>query len=323
MTPDQPPAADAPHVLMLSDTRPDAMRRLQAGFHLHRIDLKAADAGDRLAQVGPLCRGIAADGQQPVDAALLACLPALEIVSCGSAGYDGFDIDAIRARGLRLANTAPALAQEVADMALLLAQAAWKRVVAADAWVRDGDWAAKGAFPLQRGFRGRRLGIVGMGTIGRSIAGLAPALGLQASYWSRSAKDDVALPFQPDLERLAADSDILIVIVPGGDGTRHLIGAPVMRALGPDGLLVNIARGSVVDEQALIKALRSGTLGAAALDVFAREPDPDPKLTALPNVTLSPHQGSGTVETRDAMAAMMVDNLLAHFAGRPLPGAVL
>lgn len=311
-----------PHVLMLSGTRPPALERLEAGYSLHRAAPGSAELDDVIARHGAEIRAISANGSVPIDAALLDRLPALEIVSCGSAGYEGFDVAALKARGVIMTNAAPALSQEVADMALLLAQAGWKRFVAADAWVRDGSWAREGDFPLQRGFRGRRLGIVGMGVIGHAIAELAGVLGLNASYWSRSKKD-IGLPFQPDLVQLAAESDILVVIVPGGDGTRGLISAEVMDALGPEGLLVNVARGSVVDEPALIAALEEGRLGGAALDVYENEPDPDKRLTRLANVTLSPHQGSGTVETRDAMAALMVDNLDAHFAGRPLTGQVL
>ncbi len=202
-------------------------------------------------------------------------------------------------------------------MALLLALAGWRRLVAADVWVRDGHWAQQGDFPLGRGHRGRRLGIVGMGTIGRKVAELAQVLGLEVAYWNRSPKQ-LTWPQVGDLEELARSSDILIVIVAGGEGSRELISPAVIDALGPEGLLVNVARGSVIDEAAMIAALTEGRLGAAALDVFATEPNPDPRLTSLPNVTLSPHQASATVETRDAMAALMIDNLDAYFSGSPL-----
>lgn len=305
-----------PDVLMLSDTRPAALARLKAGYALHEAQGAAAREA-ALARVGPACRAIVASGHVPIDAALLERLPALEIISCGSAGFEGFDTEAIARRGIRLTNASPALAQEVADMAMLLAQAAWRNLVAADAWVRDGDWARRGEFPLQRGFRGRRLGVVGMGTIGQEIARLAELLGLEVAGWNRSPRP-LPWPLVPDLTELARGSDIVIAAVAGGAGTQGLISEEVLRAIGPEGLFVNVARGSVVDEPAMIAALQDGGLGAAALDVFAAEPDPDPRLTALPNVTLSPHQGSGTVETRDAMAGLMVDNLDAHFAGRPL-----
>lgn len=311
-----PRSAMRPHVLMLCPTRPAAMARLERDYHLHRLDL-ADDPDVLLNRCGAQVRAIVANGHVTVSETLLDRLPALEIVSCSSAGYEGFDLGAMARRRLLLTNASPALAQEVADMALLLTAAAWHKLVAADAWVRTGDWARKGAFPLQRRLRGRRLGIVGMGMVGQHIAELAVLMGLEVTYWNRRARQ-VAHSYQPDLIRLAQDSDILIVIVAGGEGTRGLISAAVLRALGPQGLLVNVARGSVVDEEAMIALLRDGRLGAAALDVFADEPDVDPRLTALPNVTLSPHQGSGTIETRDAMAALMVDNLDAHFGGRAL-----
>lgn len=309
-----------PHVLMLSATRPVALRRLEEGYVLHRLD-GASDWAATLRAHGPAIRAIVANGHAPVDEALLAQLPALEILCCSSAGYDAFDLHALARRGVRLTNASPALAQEVADVALLLVLAGWRKIVQADAWVREGHWAQEGDFPLGRGHRGRRLGVVGMGTIGQKVADLAKTLGFQVSFWNRSPKQ-MPYPQVHDLVELARDSDILVAVVAGGEGTRGLISAPVIEALGPDGLLVNVARGSVVDESALIAALSDGWLGGAALDVFASEPDANPRLTSLPNVTLSPHQASATVETRDAMAELMVDNLDAHFAGRPLPSQV-
>lgn len=189
--------------------------------------------------------------------------------------------------------------------------------MAGEAYVRNGDWAAKGMFPLQRSVSGKRLGIVGLGSLGQAVGLRAQAFNMRIGYWNRRPKP-VDWSHQPDLIELARDLDVLIVTVAGGPDTAGLISAPVMEALGPDGLLVNIARGSVVDEPALIAALESGALGAAALDVYASEPDPDPRLTALPNVTLSPHHASGTEEARRAMAQLALDNLTAFFAGKPL-----
>jgi lactate dehydrogenase-like 2-hydroxyacid dehydrogenase len=248
---------------------------------------------------------------------MIETMPALEIVACSSAGFESFDVAALAERGIALTNTSAALSGDVADTAIMLMLAARRGLVPAEAYVRTGDWGRKGMFPLQRTLHGKRLGIVGMGTIGQAIARRAEAMELQVSYWNRRAKD-LPWSFQPDLLELARESDNLVVIVAGGDGTRHLIDAEVMAALGPEGLLVNVSRGSVVDEEALIAALSDGRLGSAALDVYASEPNPDPRLTALPNVTLYPHHASGTVETRDAMAQLVVDNLAAYYAGRPL-----
>ena len=309
-----------PDVMMLYPTRPAAMARLEAAYTLHRYDL-ADDKPAFLARHGATCRAVATNGQAPLTAQMIAALPQLELVACSSAGYESFDLAALSARGIRLTNASLALKDDVADTAIMLMLAARRALIAGHDYVRSGDWARDDAFPLQHTTHGKRLGIVGMGTIGQAIAHRAQALQMQVSYWNRSAKN-VPWRHQPDLIGLARESDTLIVIVAGGEGTRGLISAQVMAALGPDGLLVNVARGSVVDEPALIAALTTGALGRAALDVFASEPNADPRLTSLPNVTLYPHHASGTVETRDAMAQLVVDNLAAFYAGGSLTSQV-
>lgn len=309
-----------PDVMMLHPAPPHILAQLQAAYTLHRCDL-AADKPDFLSRHGGGCRAVATNGHVPLTAQMLAALPQLELVACSSAGYESFDLAALAARGIRLTNASLALKDDVADTAILLMLAARRALIAGHAYVKSGDWGRHDAFPLQHSSHGKRLGIVGMGTIGQAIATRAEALAMQVSYWNRRAKP-VPWPHQPDLIRLARESDTLIVIVAGGEGTLGLISADVMAALGPDGLLVNVARGSVVDEPALIAALASGALGRAALDVFASEPNPDPRLTSLPNVTLYPHHASGTVETRDAMAQLVVDNLAAFYAGAPLTSEV-
>lgn len=308
--------ATKPDVMMLYPMRPAAMAQLEAAYTLHRADL-AEDKDAFIAEHGPACRTIATNGHMPVTRAIIEAMPQLQLVACSSAGFESFDLAAMAERGIALTNTSSALSDDVADTAILLMLAARRGLVPADAYVRSGDWAAKGMFPLQRSIAGKRLGIVGMGTIGQEIAGRAEALKMKVSYWNRRAKD-VPWDYQPDLVTLARDCDILVAIVAGGEGTRDLISAEVMEALGPDSLLINVSRGSVVDEAAMIAALTSGALGHAALDVFASEPDPDPALASLPNVTLYPHHASGTVETRDAMAQLVVDNLAAFYAGQPL-----
>lgn len=309
-----------PDVMMLYPQRPKAMAQLEAAYRLHRFDL-AEDKAGFLAEYGPRCRTIATNGHAPLDAAMVAAMPALELVACSSAGYESFDLAALAARGVALTNTSVALSADVADTAIMLMLAARRSLVRADAYVRTGEWGRSGMFSLQRSIAGKRLGIVGMGTIGQEIASRAVAMGMQVSYWNRRPKD-VPWDHVPVLTDLAAASDTLIAIVAGGAGTQGLISREVMQALGPEGLLVNVSRGSVVDEPALIEALSSGRLGHAALDVYASEPDPDPRLTALKNTTLFPHHASGTVETRDAMAQLVVDNLAAFYAGRPLLTAV-
>ncbi|RWR27071.1 2-hydroxyacid dehydrogenase [Sinirhodobacter populi] len=305
-----------PDVMLLYPQRPVAMAQMEDRYILHRYD-RATDKPAFLAEFGPRCRAVATNGHARIDAAMLEAMPALEMVSCSSAGFETFDLAGMAARGIHLTNTSVALSDDVADVAIMLLLASRRSLVAADAYVRSGDWARKGMFPLQHTVSGKKLGIVGMGTIGQEIAARAAAMKMKVSYWNRRPRD-VPWDYQPDLLTLARECDDLIVIVAGGEGTRGLISAGVMEALGSGGLLVNVSRGSVVDEQALIAALSDGRLGAAALDVYASEPDADPELTCLPNVTLFPHHASGTVETRDAMAQLMVDNLAAFFAGKPL-----
>jgi lactate dehydrogenase-like 2-hydroxyacid dehydrogenase len=310
-----------PDVLVLYPPPPAQMQALAAAYTLHRFDL-AADKAALLADVGQNVQAIVTNGHASLDRVLISALPALKVVACASAGYETIDVAALTERGIKLTNTSDALYDDVADTALMLTLAARRNLIRGHDYVRSGDWAKNGMFPLQSAVRGKRLGIVGMGRIGQAIIARAQAVGLDIAYFSRTPKADVALPFQPDLLALAAWADILIVIVAGGPGTKGLISDAVIRALGPQGTLVNVARGSVVDEAALIAALTDGGLGSAALDVFATEPGANPALTHLPNVTLYPHHASGTEETRAAMAQLVVDNLAAHFAGRPLLTAV-
>jgi lactate dehydrogenase-like 2-hydroxyacid dehydrogenase len=308
-----------PDVLVLYPTLAPQLAVLEATYTLHRYDL--ADAAGKEAILdgpGKGCQAIVTNGHAILTRAMIARLPALKVVACSSAGYETIDVDALTERGIKLTNTSDALSDDVADMAMLLLMASRRSLIAAHHYVVSGDWGRKGMFPLQSALRGKRLGIVGMGKIGQAIVGRAQAMGLEVAYFSRSERKGLDLPFQPDLLKLAAWADALIVIVAGGAGTKNLISDAVIRALGPQGTLVNVSRGSVVDETALIAALRDGGLGAAALDVFWNEPNPDPALTALANVTLFPHHASGTTETRAAMAQLVVENLAAYYAGRPL-----
>lgn len=310
-----------PDVLVIVPPRPGAMAQLEAAYTLHRLD----EAGDRqacLEEVGPRCRAVVTNGHADLTRADLAHLPKLEIVACGSAGFESIDTEALRYRGIPLTNSSVALRDDVADAALMLTLAARRHLVAAHDYVRSGDWGRKGDYPLLNAIGGKRAGIVGLGQIGQAIARRFVPLGLEIGYTARSEKP-VPYTYYPDALSLADWADILVVIVPGGDDTRAMISREVIAALGPTGTLINVARGSVIDEPALIRALAAGELGSAGLDVYLDEPTPDPALTALPNVTLYPHHASGTVETRDAMSQTVVDNLAAHFAGRPLPTQVL
>lgn len=308
-----------PDVLVAYPLRPAQMRMLEDTYTLHRLDL--AEPDDRqavLAKAGPVCTAMVVNGHVTVDKALLDQLPVLRLAACSSAGFDQMDLAEMTRRGITLTNTSDALLDDVADTALMLMLAARRRLVECDAYVRSGAWGDKGMFPLTTATAGKKAGIVGLGNIGKAIARRCEPMGLTIGYYGRSKKPDVEYAFFNDLTELAEWADILFVATPGGAETEGLISAPVLQALGPAGTFVNISRGTVVDEAAMITSLQDGTLGAAGLDVFLNEPTPDPALTDLPNVTLYPHHASGTVETRDHMAQLTLDNLAAFFAGRPL-----
>ncbi|MEO1001110.1 MAG: NAD(P)-dependent oxidoreductase, partial [Pseudomonadota bacterium] len=222
--------------------------------------------------------------------------------------------------GIAVTNTPDVLTGDVADHAVAMWLAAARGIVGADAWVRTGRWA-EARWPLQRRAFGGRAGILGLGRIGAAIAARLAGFEMEIAYAARAAKP-VVFRFEPDPVALADWADVLFVATTGGAETEALVSAEVIRALGPRGMLVNIARGSVVDEEALIAALGDGGLGFAALDVFRDEPTPDPRFRTLPNVLLQPHQASATEETRRAMGALMRENVTAFFAGTPLPSPV-
>jgi hydroxypyruvate reductase len=309
----QPPR---PHILAVAKLPPFLMEPLQASFEVHDRLHESDPAA--FARVAPLIRGIAGGGESKVPRSLMAQLPALEIVSIMGVGYDGVDVAAALERHIPVTHTPGVLNDEVADLAIGLMLSVARRIPLADRYVRAGRWAREGPMPLARKVSGARLGIVGLGRIGQAIASRAEAFGMTIAYTGRAAKAELAYTFYPSAQTLAAEVDFLIVITPGGAGTRHLINAGVLKALGPAGYLINVARGSVVDEAALVDALQQGAIAGAALDVFEREPHPLEALWAMDNVVLTPHMASATVETRHAMANLAVDNLRAHFAGQAL-----
>lgn len=266
-------------------------------------------------------RAVAGGGESKVPADLIARLPALEIVSIMGVGYDGVDVQAARSRGVVVTHTPDVLNDDVADLAIGLMLCAARQLPQADRFVREGRWE-QGPMPLARKMSGARLGLVGMGRIGQAIAQRATAFGMSIAYTARSAKPELPYAYQPDLVELARASDYLVVITPGGAATRHLVDARVLQALGAKGILVNVARGSVVDEAALIEALEGGVIGGAALDVFEDEPRVPQRLRVLPQVVLAPHIGSATAQTRKAMVDLALANLLAKMQGRPVLTAV-
>ena len=269
---------------------------------------------------GPRIRAIATTGKARLDRDLITALPKLEIVASYSAGLDNIDVDALRERGVVLTNSSGALANEVADLAVTLLVMARRRLVLADRHVRSGDWERQ-PYPLGRSVTGLRIGILGLGAIGSAIARRAEAMGMVPRYCNRRPITGCALPYHPSAIALARDSDILVVACPGGEANRGIVDAHVIHALGPEATLVNIARGEIVDQDALIEALTSGRLGSAGLDVLADEPHAPLALTALPNVVLTPHVGSATVETRAAMGESVVASLVRHFGLLSRPAA--
>jgi len=302
-------------VLTAARLWPPMMEALRGAFRVH--DRTHQEDPAAFAAIAPRIRAIAASGESKVPRELIAQLPALEIVSVFGVGYDGIDVAAARERGIAVTHTPNVLNDEVADLAMALVLAVSRRLVEADRYVRTGAWA-KGPMPLARKVSGARMGIVGLGRIGKAIARRAEAFGMSIAYTARTAKADAPYPYFATAEALAREVDFLVVITPGGAATRKLIDAKVLAALGKKGYLVNVARGSVVDEPALVEALRAGTIAGAGLDVFENEPNVPAELLALDNVVLTPHVGSATWQTRQAMADLSFGNLQAHFAGKPL-----
>jgi lactate dehydrogenase-like 2-hydroxyacid dehydrogenase len=294
-------------------TNAELAKRFAVSRHFHPPAPDALDAALR----GRI-RAIATEANRGADRALIAALPKLEVISLFGVGTDAVDLKAARERGIPVTNTPGILTDEVADLAIGLMLASARQILFADGYVRDGSWASKGPIPLGRSVGGKTLGVLGLGGIGRAIADRAAAFRMRVIYHGPRRKADAPYEYVGDPVELARQSDYLMVACKGGEETRGLVSAAVIEALGPGGTLINVARGTVVDEPALIKALAESKLGQAALDVFASEPSPSPELLRLPNVIVQPHHGSATVETRTAIGALMIDNLSAHFAGQPL-----
>ncbi|WP_376095546.1 2-hydroxyacid dehydrogenase [Roseomonas sp. CCTCC AB2023176] len=251
-----------------------------------------------------------------LDAATLDALPALRMVACQGVGLDRIDLPAARARGVAVSHTPDVLTEDVADFAIALMYAVVRRTGEADRFVRAGRWSRERMTPGTR-LHGKTCGIVGMGRIGQAIARRAAGIGMVVAWNGPNPKPALPYAYEPDLRRLAEVSDVLILAMPGGPETTGMVDGAVLSALGSRGFLVNIARGSVVDEAALLQALETGGIAGAGLDVFATEPGLDPRFVALENVALAPHYASVTHETRQAMIARMLDDLDAFAKGRP------
>ncbi len=304
-----------PDVLAVAKLHPFFQQALEATYTVH--DRTHVTDPAAFAQLAPRIVAVAATGESLVPADLLAHLPQAKVVSGFGVGYDGVDVPAAIRHGIPVTHTPDVLTDDVADLAMGLVLSVGRTIPQADQFVRKGLWP-QGAMALGKKVSGARLGIVGLGRIGKAIAQRAQAFGMSIAYTARSEKPDTGYTYYPTPAALAAQVDFLVVITPGGAGTRHLIDAKVLQALGPKGYLINVARGSVVDEAALVAALQAGTIAGAGLDVFANEPHVPQVLWTLPQVVLTPHMASATRETRQAMADLAFANLHAGVTGAPL-----
>ncbi len=287
-------------------------------YTVHKLH-EAADPDALLADLRDRVRGIAGGNVKPE---LMDKLPRLEIIANFGVGYDSIDTAAAKQRNIRVTNTPDVLNDAVAELTIGLMIALARRIPQADQYVRQGKWPG-GAFPLLSELNGKTVGILGLGRIGKEIAVRAQAMRMRVVYHGRHRQEDQPFVYYDKLEDMARDSDWLVIIAPGGKGTERIVSRAVLEALGPRGYLVNMARGTLIDEPAMVEMLKAGTLGGAALDVFEKEPQVPTELLTLDNVVLSPHQGSATHQTRDKMGALVVANLDAHFAGEPLISAVV
>ncbi len=310
-------ADDKADVLLLGPAMPLIVDGIASAFTLHKL-WEAKDRDKLIAELAPKLKAMAAGGggHAPIDGAFLSKFPKLEIVSSFGVGYDHVDAKWCGAHGVIVTNTPDVLTEEVADTALGLLLCTVREFPQAERYLRAGKWL-DGNYPLTASLRERKAGIVGLGRIGKAIARRLEAFGVSVVYHNRNKVPDTAYRYYPNLVDMARDIDILVVVTPGGAATKNLIDAKVLEALGPDGILINIGRGSAVDDAALIKALKDRTIYAAGLDVFVDEPRVPQDYLGLDRVVLFPHLGSASEHTRRAMGQLVVDNLLAWKAGKP------
>ena len=310
-----------PEVLVVTPLMDSVMQELSQTYSLHHL-YEAADHTALLSEAGAAIRGIATHGAAGANAALMDALPNLEITACYGVGVDAIDLEHAAARNIVVTNTPGVLNDEVANLAVGLLLASSRGIVNGDRYVREGRWL-KGEMALTHGIRGKTVGILGLGGIGKEIARKLSVFGCEIVYHGRREQPQQPYRYYPDLRAMAGDCEHLIVICPATDATRNIVNREVLDALGPAGTLINVARGSVVDEPALVAALTESRLGAAALDVFAHEPNVPAALLDMPNVVLQPHVASATVETRQAMGDLVIKNLALHFAGQPVATPVV
>jgi lactate dehydrogenase-like 2-hydroxyacid dehydrogenase len=302
-------------LLITGPMYPATLAQLEQAYEAQRL-WSAPDKDALLAAMADIT-AVASSNSGGINGATMARLPKLKVIAHFGVGYDTVDVEAAKKRGIAVTNTPDVLTEEVADLALALLLATIRRVPQGDRYVREGKWL-KGAMALTESLQGRTVGIIGMGRIGQAIARRCEAFGVKIAYQGPNHKPSLKWSYYPDPVALATDCDVIIVACPGGEATRGLVSRKVIDALGPKGFLVNVARGTVVDEPALLEALQQGRICGAGLDVFADEPRVPEAFFALENVVLQPHVASATHPTRTAMGQLVVDNLAAHFAGKPL-----
>ena len=305
-----------PDILFTGKGHAATQATLEAEFNVHKL-FEASDKQAFLKERADRVRAIASFGPALVDGKLMDALPKLEIISNFGVGVDQINLDDAKKRGIIVTNTPDVLNECVADTAVALILCTLRKLPQSDAYLRAGHWAAKGPYPLTTSLGGKTLGILGLGRIGEAIAKRAIAMGMKIRYHNRRRKDS-PFPYDADPVSLAKNSDVLMVVTPGGAETQGLVGAKVLDALGPKKYVVNIARGSVIDEPVLLRYLQENRIAGAGLDVFVDEPRVPPEFFRLDNVVLFPHVGSATVETRKAMGDLQIENLRLHFAGKPV-----
>ncbi|WP_423068917.1 2-hydroxyacid dehydrogenase [Devosia sp. CN2-171] len=293
-------------------------KALAERFTVHKLHT-AADKDALIKEIGGRVRAVAGGN---VNGELMDKLPKLEIIANFGVGYDSIDTKAAKARNIRVTNTPNVLNDAVAELTIGMMIALARRIPQADQFVRQGKWAKVG-YRLQSELTGKTVGILGLGRIGKEIANRAQAMKMRVVYHGRKKQADEPYVFYDNLTDMARDSDWLVIIAPGGKGTEKIVSREVLEALGPEGYLVNVARGTLIDEAAMLEMLKNWKIAGAALDVFEKEPAMDPAFWELDNVVLSPHQGSATHQTRDKMGDLVVANLVAHFDGEPLISAVV
>lgn len=291
---------------------PTVMEQLETAFRVHKL-YETGKPDVLLGEIGAHIRGVAT-AFAPIDAALLAQLPNAEIVASFGVGYDHINVDDCLSAKVMVTHTPDVLTEEVADTAIALLLMSVREFGQAEQWLRQGKWSSQGPYPLtQATIQGHTLGIFGLGRIGKAIAKRAEAFGMQIRYFGRSRQEDVVYPYDASLQQLAENCDTLMVVAPGGAATHHVVNANVLKALGSNGIIINIGRGTVIDENALIHALETSTIYGAGLDVFENEPQVPERLLQLPRVTLLPHVGSASQATRNAMGQLVIDNLKSWF----------